>query len=321
MNQTANNFALAGLGAGAVSGLAAVFASVSGPLGGFVIFFAAVPVIAAGMGWGNLAAAVAAVVSAFIIAIFVGPLFALYMGIASLVPAGWTAYLSNLGRPAAEIGGPDDAIAWYPLSDILVQIALLTVVAAFTFGLAIGYGTELISRFTGLFIEAVQAQNPAYNPAAIDRQGIEGFMVLAVPAITGATGVILLFAAWYTASRAVQALGRTRRPADDIPAVLRMPRTGLIGLMAGLALTFASGPLAWTGWLITGAFSGGFLLAGGAILHLKTRGVPSRMLLLVAVWLAAIVLTIPLIVLFFIGLLSTARTATVSKGGPGNSTT
>ena len=43
----------------------------------------------------------------------------------TLIPAGWLSNLANLARPASELGGPENALAWYPLSNILAHLAVM----------------------------------------------------------------------------------------------------------------------------------------------------------------------------------------------------
>ncbi len=128
--------------------------------------------------------------------------------------------------------------------------------------------------------------------------------------------VTILLAGWYVASAIVRMSGRSKRPKDDIPSQLRMPRTGAIALAAGGAMSFVDGGIGLIGWTICGAFGAGFIIAGFAIAHHRTRGKPARGLLLWAAYLATIIFTVPLAFFLFLGLFDTARTLTATGSGP-----
>ena len=65
-----------------------------------------------------------------------------------------------------------------------------------------------------------------------------------------------------------------------------------------------------------GAFGIGFVVAGFAIAHHRTRGKPARGLMLWTAYLATVIFTLPLAFFLFLGLFDTARTLTVTGSGP-----
>ena len=116
----------------------------------------ALPVLIAGLGWGNLAAIVAVAVAGLTGTVLVSPYFALLILVITLIPAAWLSHLANLARPASEIGGPDGALAWYPLSDILTQLAMLVTGGMIIVGLVIGYDAAMSDRMIDMVLSALK---------------------------------------------------------------------------------------------------------------------------------------------------------------------
>ncbi len=84
------------------------------------------------------------------------------IAIFTLIPAGWLSHLANLARPAAEIGGPEDLMAWYPLSGIVLHLCGLITVSVIILGTMIGYGPELVSQMVDLMMaRSRQANRPS----------------------------------------------------------------------------------------------------------------------------------------------------------------
>lgn len=266
----------------------------------------ALPILIAGLGWGNMAAIVA-VVTAFVLgAVAVSPTFALVMTLVTLAPAGWLSHLANLGRPASELGGPDDLLAWYPLSDILLQLCALVTIAVIAVGVMIGYGPDLTDRMVEALITALKEQEPAFVPDPAATAQTKSLVVLMLPAIQATLWVVMLFAAYYFATRIVTASGRNHRPREDMPSALRMNRNAIFVFLAGLVACFAGGIPALIGATVLGAFGAGFLLAGFASLHFRTRGKDWRLPALILCYLAA-TMVLPALFILVVGLGDTRK--------------
>ncbi|WP_331373895.1 YybS family protein [Sinorhizobium chiapasense] len=275
----------------------------------------ALPILIAGLGWGNAAAIVAIVVAGATAATLVSAYFALLILLVTLVPAGWLSHLANLARPASELGGPEGALAWYPLSDILGHLAGLVTVGMIIVGYIVGYDSGVSDRMIDMVIEAVKAQEPLYNPDAAAIAQIKSMFTLALPLVQGAIWVLMLFAAYYLATRIVQTSGRSLRPREDIPSSLRMPRNAIFAFLAGLVLAFLGGAPAAIGALICGTFGAGFLLSGFASFHFRTRGRSWRLPVLWIAYLSVFVFTIPAVFFLLSGLTDTRRTIAVTPTG------
>lgn len=268
----------------------------------FLLYAAsAMPVLIAGLGWGNAAAIVAVLSAAFLGAIAVSPLFALTIAIFTLIPAGWLSHLANLARPASEIGGPDDLLAWYPLSGIVLHLCALITVSVIILGTMIGYGPDLVSQMVDIMMSSVQAREASFTPDATALAQTKSLLLLMLPMIQGGLWVILLFAAYYFANRMVRSFGKGLRPREDISAALRMHRNAIFIFLGGIVLTFLGGTVAMIGAVVCGTFGAGFLMAGYASLHHRSKGKDWRWPVLVLAYISAIFM-FPLLIILVLGL-------------------
>ncbi|MCG5478033.1 DUF2232 domain-containing protein [Sinorhizobium alkalisoli] len=275
----------------------------------------ALPILIAGLGWGN-AAAIAAIAAASVTAAsLASPYFALLILVVTLIPAGWLSHLANLARPASEIGGPESALAWYPLSDILSHLAGLVTIGMIIVGYIVGYDASVSDLMVDMLIEAVKAQEPLYNPDAASVAQLKAIFTLALPLVQGAVWVMMLFSAYYLAIRIVQMSGRSVRPREDIPSTLRMHRNAIFIFLAGLVLAFIGGAPATIGALVCGTFGAGFLLSGFASFHYRTRGRAWRLPVLWIAYLSVFVFTLPALFFLLFGLTDTRRTIAVTPTG------
>lgn len=311
MNVTSSSL-LVGLLAGCAAALLSI--SAGEPTALSIVLFAAatLPILIASTGWSNTAGFVAATVAGAIVSIFVSPTAALVFIVTTLAPAAWIGHLANLSRPASELGGPDGATAWYPLSDILFQLCVLVIAGLLVVGVSMGYGEAMIGEVVDEFFAIMQEQSPDFQPAEGDRDAYAAFFLTALPVVQGALWVLILFGALYLSLAIVRTSGRARRPKDDVPSSLRMSRRSLYAFGVGLAMTFFGGAPALVGALVCGAFGAGFTLAGFAIIHHRTRGKAWRPLALWGGYLAVILFSLPLLFFLVAGMIQTARAVPVA---------
>jgi Predicted membrane protein (DUF2232) len=302
---------MTGLLAGITAALLVLGAAAQPTLASILYAASALPVLIVGLGWGNTASITAILTAAFLGTISMSPMFAFGMAIFTLAPAGWLAHLSSLARPASEIGGPDHLMAWYPLSDILLQLCAFVTCAVIALGVIIGFGPELTGQFVDAMTQAMSNQDAAMlpDPAAVEQ--LKRTMVVLLPIIQGGTWVMLLFLMYYVAQRIVSASGRAKRPREDIPSSLRMNRNAVFIFLAGIIGCFVGGVPAMIGATVCGTFGAGFLMAGFASMHLRTRGKDWRLPALVLAYLSTVML-LPLIIPLIIGLSDTRRTVALT---------
>ncbi len=305
-----NNFRTV-LPTGILAGIAATLlvlgANAQASLSSVLYAASALPILVAGLGWGNRAAITGIVTAAILGAVLVSPYFALAMAVFTLIPAGWLSHLANLARPASELGGPDHLMAWYPISDILLHLCGLVTLAVIALGIAIGYGPELVSQMVDVLGDAYRAQEPAFpnDPAVMAQTKVMFLMML--PLMQGGIWVTLLFAAFYIAVRIVSRSGRALRPREDMPSALRMNRHAIFVFLAGIVLIFFGGVPSLVGATICGTFGAGFLMAGFASIHFRSQGKDWRLPVLVLCYLSSI-FVLPLIGILILGLSDTRRT-------------
>jgi hypothetical protein len=310
------------LGIGALAGLTAALlvlgASLQPSFSSVLYAASALPILLVGLGWGNLAAISAVVTAAVLGAIAISPSFALMMTLVTLLPAGWISHLANLARPAAELGGPDHLIAWYPLSDILLHLCALVTVAVIVVGVMIGYGPDLIDRLVDVLFGSIAQQQSEFTPDAATIAQTKSLVLLLLPAIQGGMWVIMLFAAYYIATRIVSASGGGLRPREDIPSSLRMNRNSIFIFLVGLAATFFGGIPAMIGATLVGTFGAGFLLSGFAALHFRTRGKDWRVPALILCYLASLLLMVPAFFILVVGLSDTRKAIALTPNKDGD---
>ena len=305
-----------GLIAGVTAALLSLSANAQSSLAIVLYAASALPILIAGLGWGNASALIAVVAGGVVASALVSSYFALMIVIITLIPAGWLSNLANLARPASELGGPDDALAWYPLSSILIHLAVMVTLGMTAVGAIVGYDSAMASQLVDIVIQTLKAQEPLYNPDAAAVAQLKSVFALALPLVQGALWVFLLFAAYYVASFVVRVSGKGLRPREDMPSTLRMHRNAIFFFLAGLVLAFVGGVPAIIGALVCGTFGAGFVLAGFASLHFRTRGKSWRLPVLWLVYLSVLLFTIPVFVILVLGLTDTRRTIALTPAGP-----
>ena len=299
---------LIGALAGLTAALLALGASMQPSFFSALLYTAsALPILIVGLGWGNAAAISAVVIAAGLGAIMISPSFALIMTLVTLLPAGWLSHLANLARPAAELGGPDHLLAWYPLSDILLHLCGLVTLAVIVIGVIIGYGPEITDPIVDLLIASVKQQQPEFMPDPAATAQTKSLILLMLPALQGGMWVAMLFAVYYFAVRIVTASGKGLRPREDIPSSLRMNRNSIFIFLAGLAACFFGGVPALIGATVIGTFGAGFMLSGFAALHFRTRGKDWRIPALILCYLASMLMLLPALFILVLGLSDTRK--------------
>lgn len=241
------------------------------------LILAGMPVFIAGLGFGTAAAAAALVASFAVLAIVISPIFALSILAMPQLPAVWLSHLANLARPAEEIGGPDHVMAWYPLADMMMRLcSMVSVVVAGTLLLS-GYGRDTASAIVTAAGKALSEQDPTLSTDTGMLAQVTAIYYYLLPVNQAVMSVVTIFAAYYFSAIIVRSTTQALRPREDMPSALRMNRDSLYALGTGLVLLFAgiasdNNALTIVGASVSGAFGGGFLLAGLAAFHLKSRG-------------------------------------------------
>jgi len=276
-------------------------------------FLTPLPIFVVALGWGSSAGIVAAATATVAVGVVAVPIAALLMALTSFVPAATGAYLSGLARPAEELGGPKDILVWYPLSDIIFRLALMVALSFIVIGAILGFGPDMARELASTLIDRVAEADPQFTASEDIRDNVTALLMVALPAIQPATCLAILVGNLYLAQRLISMSGRLRRPRDDWPATLRMPRPALLVFAVALAVAFLPGGAGLIATVVAGALSAGFIMSGLAIMHFRTRGKVWRPVALWLAYFAIILFAFLLFVFMVLGLFDTSRGAPVSK--------
>jgi len=307
MKPTSNPIAI-----GIVAGLAAAILMAGA---GYISLFSVLLMIAAvaaifvaGMGFGASAAVVAVAVASLASAVLAGNPMAFVAMSVQLSPAVVMSYLANLARPADELGGPKAAMAWFPLSDIMLAGAVVSAIA--TSGVLLLH-PDLEAAY-GLLADLVLELATRTNPDVafdVTREELMRYLEVLFPLTQGWQMMIALFGGFYFAMRVLGAAKRNIRPREDIPSSLRMNRLSIAIFFAGLALMFAGNKIEVIGASFVGAVAGGYLLAGYAIVHNMLRNKSYRLPALILVYLVSLIVWPLAFIIFLAGGLANPRRA------------
>ena len=307
--------------AGALAGLVTAVMIASTILGfalsGVLFFFAALPIFFVGHSHGSVAAIVAGAVAAIAVGAFQTLTGALFAAVSVSIPAAYAAWLLNLARPASELGGPEDGLAWFPLADILLRMCLAVAAGAVALGIAIGYDAGALRGAIDAALLEVGQSNPDQFGGLLgadERGEMAGLVAGMLPVFQPAIAVLTLVTNLYLAGRIARGSGLGRRPRDDMPLALRLPILGLLLFGIALALAFLDGPVGLVARCFAGALGMGFTIAGFAVLHHRSRGMGgARVALLLAVYLGTLIFAVPALAMLALGLFSTARAVPISR--------
>ncbi|WP_284443526.1 DUF2232 domain-containing protein [Brucella suis] len=309
------------IGIGIMAGLASALMSAGvivqpGLMAGLAMvfyFITPLPIFAAALGWGSSAGIVAALAAIGAVGIFAAPMAALLMALTSFIPAATGAYLSGLARPAEELGGPKGVLVWYPLSDITFRLAMMVALSFVIIGAIVGFGPEMARELANTLIDGVAEADQQFTASDETRDSVTMLLMVALPAIQPATCLAILIGNLYLALRLTALSGRLRRPRDDWPATMRMPRPALLVFAIALAAAFLPGDIGLIATVVAGTLSTGFMMAGLAIMHHRTRGKLWRLVALWLVYVAILLFAFLLFVFMVLGLFDTSRGAPISK--------
>lgn len=256
---------------GIVAGLVAAIGtlgSLSMPL--LAQLVAMIALFMAGLGYGRVAGLVAVATAAVALGILTSSVFATFIFALTLLPAAVMSQLALLARPASEIGGPDQALAWYPLSDILLAGAMITAVATIAL-LLLQPVDALYSAVIDRAAEVIGEASPGMVITPEQKTEVLAMLKVFGPASQSFGNMIMLFAGFYFAMVILAAMKRNVRPREDIRVALRMSRISVAVFFGGILLMFVGGTAGTVGASFAGATGAGFTLAGFAVIHNALR--------------------------------------------------
>jgi Predicted membrane protein (DUF2232) len=282
-----------GAGSGLVSAALFASAATATALAGVLFYLAPLPLCLAGLGWGGMAALISALTGTVVIAASLGPATAAIFALSVAAPTALLAHLALLSRPAATPQGQVvGALEWYPPGRLLGWAALMAGVLAGILVLVLGYDQEAYRQLIREILEHSTLKEPDRDGTLFTEETIaslSGILARALPAAFAVIWLtITLFNLWM-AGLIVDASGRALRPWPDLHA-LELPNAFVLIFAVALVASFLPGLAGLLATGLAGALLFAYVLQGLAVIHVYSRGVPLRALLLAAVYLGILLL-------------------------------
>ncbi len=294
-----------GAGSGLVSAALFASASTATSLAGLLFYLAPLPLCLAGLGWGGMAALLSALTGTVVIAASLGAATAAVFVLSIAAPTALLAHLALLSRPAATPNGQVvGALEWYPPGRIIGWAALIAGLLAGILVLTIGYDQEAYRDTIRQILEHSTLKELDRNGTVFTEEAIASLSSVLARALPAAFAVIwltiTLFNLWI-AALIVDASGRALRPWPDLRG-FELPNA-LVPIFAGaLAASFLPGLPGLLATGLAGALLFAYVLQGLAVIHLYSRGLPFRAVLLTAIYLGILLLGWVALVVAILGL-------------------
>ena len=293
-----------GAGSGLVSAALFASAATATALAGVLFYLAPLPLCLAGLGWGGKAALISALTGTVVIAASLGPATAAIFALSVAAPTALLAHLALLSRPAATPQGQVGALEWYPPGRLLGWAALMAGVLASILVLVLGYDQEAYRESIREIFEHSTLKELDRDGTLFTEETITSLSAMLARALPAAFAVIwltiTLFNLWM-AALIVDASGRALRPWPDLQG-FELPNV-LVPIFAGaLAASFLPGLPGLLATGLAGALLFAYVLQGLAVIHVYSRGVPFRSILLAAVYLGILLLGWIALVVAILGL-------------------
>jgi Predicted membrane protein (DUF2232) len=323
-----NSWIVIALLAGLASALIFAAAGIPTLTAAAVFLLAPAPLMIAGLGWGLVVTLLGGAAGAVVLSLMIGWAFAVPYLLSTAVPAAIVCRLALQQRPAAPVDGGEGEVRsgdveWYPEGRVLIAIALMA--AALASGLVIMAGPDAASfrASTDQLLDRVLAIQEIAPTSAEQKQRLESVRALfasILPAAAAMGWTLSTFANFRLAETIAARLRITARPLPRF-GTLAFPRIAAVGLMVASASALLPDSFGLIGGAFAGGLSAAFAVLGLAVLHGLLEGHPFRAMLLVALYVAVVVLgfalALPLIVTAILDMVfrMRARTRSSQSGG------
>jgi hypothetical protein len=296
---------LIGAGSGLVSAALFASAATATALAGVLFYLAPLPLCLAGLGWGGMAALVSALTGTVVIAASLGPATAAVFALSIAAPTALLSHLALLSRPVpAPQGQVVNAIEWYPAGRIVGWAALIAGALAAILVLILGYDQDAYRDQIRQMLEHSALKGLDGDGTLFTEDTITELAAMIARALPAAFAIvwltITLFNLWM-AGLIVDASGRALRPWPDLHA-LELPNSLVLIFAVSLLASFLPGLPGLLATGLAGALLFAYVLQGLAVIHVYSRGVPLRALLLAAVYLGILLLGWVAILVAILGL-------------------
>jgi hypothetical protein len=295
-------FVFIGIGAGIASAL--LFLA---PLGGTsfalpLFFLSGLPIAIAGLGWGVIAAVLAAAIATAIIGLGVAPpAGGIHLAVFG-APLAWLTRMALLSRTSSD----GRTAEWFPLGRLLFHAAIAAAAGTVIAGVIVGFDPAALAADMTAMLTAWMSGSPELGPppsaaelAPFVKANV-ALMPFTVPAITLFVTVLNL----WLAARIVSASGRLARPREPAWSAA-LPIEAPILFVIALAVLLLPGAVGYVASAVAGAVAAAAALAGLAVLHAVTLGTNLRGVILTAAYVATVFLGLPIFLFALLGLSDT----------------
>ncbi|WP_439575357.1 DUF2232 domain-containing protein [Phreatobacter sp.] len=268
------------------------------PLALVLFYFAALPVLIVGLGWGHYAGAFASTIGALALSLALRSQLGVFFFFSIGLPAWILTYLALSMRVTAA-GTEQQEAVWVPPGVILSAIGALAICLTL-FGIAVVFGLDF-DTYQASLRQSVERTLRLMNLSNVDPAALATFMAAALPLAAGIVWTFVTTLNLFIAGRVVRASGRLARPWPDLPA-LRLPKWTAGALLFGSLASFAPGLLGHVGMIVLAVGLTINALAGFALLHDLTRGWSARGFALGLLYAVTFVIGWPMIFVALAGL-------------------
>jgi hypothetical protein len=288
-------------GAGLASAL--LFATLaSGSAIALVLFyFAALPVLIAGLGWGHYAGAFAGTIGALALSIAMRSQLGVFFFFSVGMPAWILSYLAVATLPGRS--DDDQPYRWTDAGTILTVIGLGAVLLTLV-GIVVLFGFDFDAYQASLRQSVDRALAAMAMPASDGQRMLGALMAVALPIAAAIIWTFVTTFNLYVAGKIVRASGRLPRPWPDL-ASLRLPKIAAGAMLFGSLVSFLPGMAGHVGVIVLSVGLAIFALAGFALAHDMTRGWGMRGFALGLLYALTFVIGWPMIFVAMAGLADT----------------
>lgn len=262
----------------------------------FLLYLSSLPIYAVGLTRGQSATLTALLSSSIALVMFSGFLPAVVFIALFSGPAAWFVHLLLLSQQTAD----QTEHIWYPPERVLCWMAVLACIGLTIFFHVMGGETSFLRNEIHGMVENLMATNPAIfdmQPGNMyyDADRLTEILLFILPTLAVTWWIFTHILCLYLAARIAYATGQLQRPWPPL-AMIRVPRGATIAMLATLIIASLSSDMTHILFMAaTASFMLVHLLVGFSVLHMITRDISYRPLLLGGVYLASLLLGWPFI--------------------------
>ena len=175
-------------------------------------------------------------------------------------------------RPEGSTPAASGHVTFIPLSRILAVLTLIAAAAVIIIGLTIGFGPSLAHDLGQAMLAMLRRDDPGLGADTVTAERLQRFLIAFLPVSSAAVLVVTLAGNFYLGLRLTALSDKLARPRDDWPTALRMPGSVVVAFVIAVGLSFIPGGAGHAAAALAGALGAGFMLAGFAAFHFRTRG-------------------------------------------------